>query len=336
MSYPTVSVVVPVYKGAETIGRCLESIYAQTYPGISEVIVVDDGSPDNVAEVVARDYPQVTLLRQANAGVSAARNRGASVAKGEYIAFLDADDAWLPEKISRQVQVLEKHPEFALLLTRSQWLEADGTPIDLPSSRADIEEIIELRPEYWICGPYMEQTGIYVHPSGWLLRRTVFEQLGGFDTTFAVAEDWQFTLRALRQGFRIAALGDRLFIYTRSPDSLWHSFDRRNLAADKRQWWATLQTMRDPQVMDVAAWEEATFAALPVSARRMFYQGYLRTSAWLLRLAMQRQVPLARRCRLFPHWCRSAFPSLLPLHPRQWRRVLHWLIAATGKSGPAQ
>jgi len=102
---PTVSVVIPVYNGERLIAETLRSVLAQTLP-VHEILVIDDGSTDRTAEVVASFAPRVTLVRQANAGESTARNDGIARATGEWIAFVDADDLWKPEKLERQMAAL--------------------------------------------------------------------------------------------------------------------------------------------------------------------------------------------------------------------------------------
>ena len=95
---PSVSAVIPAYNAGDTIERALNSVYAQTYENTIEVIVVDDGSTDETAQIVRDRFPDVILIQQRNAGAAAARNSGVSAASGEWIAFLDADDEWLPEE----------------------------------------------------------------------------------------------------------------------------------------------------------------------------------------------------------------------------------------------
>src|SRR3954469_12256948 len=103
---PEVSVVIPAYNAAQTVGAAVDSVLAQTF-GDFELIVVDDGSRDDTAEVVrARKDPRVNCVRTENGGVSAARNRGLDLAAGSLVAFLDADDAWQPAKLERQHRIL--------------------------------------------------------------------------------------------------------------------------------------------------------------------------------------------------------------------------------------
>jgi glycosyltransferase involved in cell wall biosynthesis len=99
---PLISCIVPVFNGERYLGEALDSILAQTYRPL-EVVVVDDGSAEGAAAVVARYRDQIRPLFQPNAGQAAARNLGLSVARGEFVAFLDADDLWHPEKLARQM-----------------------------------------------------------------------------------------------------------------------------------------------------------------------------------------------------------------------------------------
>src|SRR5579863_7730993 len=117
MSGPTVSVVIPAYKAAHTIGRALDSLLAQTRPA-DEILIIDDGSPDDIAGAVAPYGDRVTLLRKPNSGAASARNAGLDRVRGEWVAFLDADDYWEPHKLERQLDVLRWHPEVGVIAGR--------------------------------------------------------------------------------------------------------------------------------------------------------------------------------------------------------------------------
>ena len=123
---PSVTVLIPAFNAAATIRRALDSVLAQTY-GDYEIIVIDDASSDATAEIVATQYTdQVRLLRlPRNLGESGAMNTGIAVAKGRWIAFLDADDEWLPEKLVRQIAVMESNPNAVLAC--SGWRIFDET-----------------------------------------------------------------------------------------------------------------------------------------------------------------------------------------------------------------
>ena len=109
MSAPTFSVIIPAYNSAGTVGRAIESVLAQTFP-VLELIVVDDGSTDETARIVARFGNRLTYRYQTNAGVSAARNSGASIARSDWLAFLDADDWYYPERLRWHADWIERDP----------------------------------------------------------------------------------------------------------------------------------------------------------------------------------------------------------------------------------
>src|SRR5208337_1705827 len=111
-----VSVVIPVYNGAATISCALASVFAQSYSDY-EVVVLDDGSTDDTASVLAGYGDRIRVISQRNRGLSAARNAGVRASGGEYVAFLDDDDEWMPEKLARSAAVLDQDPNCALVYT---------------------------------------------------------------------------------------------------------------------------------------------------------------------------------------------------------------------------
>ena len=121
---PKISAIIPTYNNAEFLQEAIESVLAQTYKDI-EIIVVDDGSTDNTEDVVKNYAGKLTYIRQENAGPAKARNTGILQAKGEYIAFLDADDSWLPNKTEEQLKVLEDNPNSALVYSKAIFFDSD-------------------------------------------------------------------------------------------------------------------------------------------------------------------------------------------------------------------
>src|SRR5690242_13247080 len=109
-----VSVIIPTYNGTAFLRETIDSALAQTYPAV-EVIVVDDGSTDDTAAVIAEYGDRIKGIAQANSGTSAARNTGIRASSGDYIAFLDHDDLWAPIKLARQMRVLRDHPELGMV-----------------------------------------------------------------------------------------------------------------------------------------------------------------------------------------------------------------------------
>lgn len=132
---PLVSVITASYNMGKYVGLAVDSVLAQDYPAL-EIIVVDDGSTDDTSAVLAkyRDDPRVNLIRQENAGQTVAKNRGVQSARGEYIAFCDADNLWLPNKLSRQMEFFNDHGNLAVVYGDISLIDADGRP--LPTTQA--------------------------------------------------------------------------------------------------------------------------------------------------------------------------------------------------------
>lgn len=169
---PRVSVVISAYNAADTIAQALESAFAQSFKDY-EVIVVDDGSTDALDAAIAPYLDRVVLIRQRNRGISAAKNAGAAAASGKYLAFLDADDIWMPERLARTVAVLDADPRYVLVSAGAITIDKDGTP----SIEYSIERAASVTPG--LTDIVSGQTEIRV--SSILIRREVFERVGGFD-----------------------------------------------------------------------------------------------------------------------------------------------------------
>ncbi len=150
--------------------------------------MVDDGSTDDTATWLAQRYgDRIVYLHQVNAGVSAARNRGLALARGRYLALLDSDDEWLPEKTAQQIAFLESHPEIGLVLCHVHRMNPDGSQIDVFDRRRQIPED----------GPALRWVlrDPALAPLSVLMRREVYETVGGFDESLRTAEDLDFHLR---------------------------------------------------------------------------------------------------------------------------------------------
>ncbi|HWP47775.1 MAG TPA: glycosyltransferase family A protein [Candidatus Limnocylindrales bacterium] len=198
MTAPLVSVVVPIYNSARYLGEAIESVLAQTYRPI-EIIVVDDGSTDESARV-AQWYP-VRYYRQPHSGPGAARNRGIMEAHGEFLAFLDADDVWMPEKLEVQVGYLIEHPDVQYTTTRIEFFLEPGCPFPATLLR---QEILE---GDW--SVRLIQTLV--------ARRQVFNHVGIFDPQMSTAEDVDWFARANDLGTPMAVI-DRVLLLKRIHD----------------------------------------------------------------------------------------------------------------------
>lgn len=179
VSSPRVSVIVPVYNGAAYLSHALQSALAQTFTAC-EVIVVDDGSTDDsgrIAEAFAARAPtQVRVIHQANGGLCAARNAALAVARGEFLALLDADDLWLPHHLSASVAALDAHADVGLVHANIDWVDEAGTPVRRlegrwPASIADPWLAVFLRQQHVSC-----PTAVF--------RRSLVERVGDFDMQF--------------------------------------------------------------------------------------------------------------------------------------------------------
>lgn len=175
-----VSVVIATHNQSRYLGYTIESVLGQTYRTI-EVIVVDDGSTDATPEIAARFGERIRYVRQANTERGAARNHGLKLASGEYIAFLDSDDIWLPSKLEKEVRFLERHPEVGLVYSDRDLIDADGRYIG--TARA---------PNYngWVTARILKDNFIGLSVN--LMRRDLMVAAGGFpeDRLIAGSEDW--------------------------------------------------------------------------------------------------------------------------------------------------
>jgi glycosyltransferase involved in cell wall biosynthesis len=186
MAKITVTAVIPTYNCAHLLGRAIESVLAQTRP-LNELIVVDDGSKDETQEVVAGFGKDVRYIFQENRGVAAARNRGVAEAKSEWIAFLDSDDEWLPQKIELQEVVARCHLESVLIYS-SYYIQTG--PGNRRLGRVPTSDRI------W---PLLRVQNPLATPTV-LLRRDLFLDLGGFDAKLHRCEDWDLWVRARLSG----------------------------------------------------------------------------------------------------------------------------------------
>lgn len=185
----SISVVIPLYNKRDEVGATLRSVLAQTLPPV-EVIVVDDGSTDGGAEVVRTvGGPSVRLLSQSNAGVSAARNRGAVQAQGAYVAFLDADDRWEPGFLAEIAAMIRKFPGCGIYSTAFWVVGREGRfPAPCPDRRGVVGNF------------FRDSAHRYISiPSASVVPRRVFEQTGGFPVGMKIGEDLYLWVKIARR-----------------------------------------------------------------------------------------------------------------------------------------
>lgn len=180
-----VSAITPTHDRARYLPACIESVLAQDFPGLEHVIV-DDGSTDGTEEAVRPYLDRVRYVRQENAGPSAARNRALSLARGEYVAFIDSDDAWRPGRLARQIPMLDANPRAGLLYAAIDYVDADGNPSPVRRSRRGTPSGRIL--------PVLVRHNV-METSTVVARRALVEEAGGFDPRFRWNEDLDLWLR---------------------------------------------------------------------------------------------------------------------------------------------
>jgi glycosyltransferase involved in cell wall biosynthesis len=255
---PLVSVVIPSYNSAATLPATLDSVLAQTYPRI-ETIVVDDGSLDTTAEVLARYAPHVRVIRQANGGLASARNAGCTAASGRFIALLDADDLCEPERIGAQVAFMAARPDVVLCGTEFGSFDAAGPQAERfarqyysrlgkaakgPASFFPEEAQVDIA--RWMPRPsdvavpvpvhvgdvYRDLVlGNFIHPPTVMFSRTLLETIGLFDESIRNCCDWEWLVRAARTG-KFAFIDRPLLRYRLSATQMSGARHKLQLYAD--------------------------------------------------------------------------------------------------------
>lgn len=196
-----ISIIIPLYNAKETIKSTIESIITQTYPKAVEIIVVNDGSSDRgekiVEEMIANNQTNrvIKLINKPNSGVSSARNRGIKEASGEWIALLDSDDIWLPEKLQKQIDEIEKNPEIKFIGTNRN---GEVYPF-FGKNKYNLYTINakEMLLKWWPSTPTV------------MFKKSVFIEVGGYNEELKGAEDGEFWLRCA-QRFDIYVLNEFL------------------------------------------------------------------------------------------------------------------------------
>lgn len=222
-SVPTISVVIPCYNAERYIVATIESVLAQQRPGL-EIIVVDDGSSDRSVELVRAAFPQVRVAQQANQGVAAARNHGIALAGGDWIAFVDADDIWLPGKLAAQLAQLAANPECRMNYCAWQVWPSDA-PRPAPAYLAELAQRAGEHARWdgasgWVYPELLLDCVVWT--STVLAHRSLLDEIGGFDATLRLGEDYDLWLRASRVT-PILRVARPYALYRIHPASITHS-----------------------------------------------------------------------------------------------------------------
>lgn len=198
---PNVSVIIPAYNQGHYLGEAVRSVLDQTYQDF-EIIIVDDGSTDNTADV-AKSFsdPRVRYFHQKNGGLSAARNTGIRNATGEYITYLDSDDLFLPEKFSLLVTKLESEPELGFVAGQAILIDENGQSLDLIFDKQIPRDPAQLL----LHNP--------LHVGSVMVRREWQARVGFFDETLRSYEDWDMWLRLARAGCKMGWVDQPVSLY---------------------------------------------------------------------------------------------------------------------------
>jgi glycosyltransferase involved in cell wall biosynthesis len=207
-----ISVVIPTYNYGTYLSRAIESVLAQTHP-VHEIIVVDDGSTDDTRATAARFGERIRYIFQENRGLSAARNTGIRAATGEWVAFLDADDWWLPEKIQLQVAAADRDPQTGLVYTAAWTQTPDGAAGLVPATPPA---------RIW---PKLRYSNCVSNGSSAMVRRDALLAEGGFDELLTACEDWDMWVRLARK-YRFAVVEAPVTMIAVWPQSMSSNHER--------------------------------------------------------------------------------------------------------------
>ena len=206
---PSFSVIIAAYQAAATIGEAVDSALSQTLPPV-EVIVCDDGSTDDLEAALAQYRERITVLRQENRGAAAARNAASRAARGDFVAILDADDVYMPERLEALGALAAARPDLDILSTDT-YFEVEGELAGRFNDQRHPFAIADQRTEI------LRRCFILYNAA---VRRERLLELGGFDETLAQAEDWELWIRLILAGSRAGTVDEPLARYRMTPDSL--------------------------------------------------------------------------------------------------------------------
>ena len=260
---PSVTAIIPTYNYGHFVCEAVDSVLAQDYPEM-ECVVVNDGSTDDTMERLQPYEDRITIIDQENRGLCGARNAGIRAAKGDYVAFLDSDDQWMPHKISRQMEyMLENGFEASATIGPEGSIPPEG-PLDFA--------------DCCFYGPGFGSTGV--------VKKSLFDEVGMFDEELRSVEDREMMLRIARTGRRIGLLYEDLAIIRKHPDNMSNSAERME---------KNFQTVIDK----VFSWPEArTRYALRARAQSFVYED----ATWTYFCQGQRLKALDRMLRAMALW----------------------------------
>jgi glycosyltransferase involved in cell wall biosynthesis len=277
---PTVSVVIPAYNAAWCIQKALDSVLAQSFRDF-ELLVVDDGSTDDTKAVLAAYSDAIRIVRKPNGGLSSARNAGIREARAALVAFLDADDWWLPDKLSRQVALMHQRPDLGFTSCAALVQDPEGRLINVwADAKWEGSFLVHL---------FGSNAGVAGSGSAVIARRTLLEQSGGFDESLRSLEDIDMWMR-LAAVTDYACIDEPLAVILKRPGSM-----SRNLNVMRA---ATVRVMRKnrhllPDTLQEGYWRASCAGAVTDYAKAAWREGdRWRALAWTIEALLRS--PLGR------------------------------------------
>lgn len=221
------SVIIPLYNKAPYVRKALESVIAQTFRDF-ELIIVDDGSTDGSVDIV-RDFIRtlngangendgrvnIHVLSQQNAGVAAARNRGVRESEGEYVCFLDADDWWEPNFLEEMDKLIKEYPDAGLYGCDYYYVKNGRKKIYPKNAKGYID----------YCKVYTDCKAMPIHPNGAIIPRKVFDEVGGFDPSIKMGEDFILFMQIVFK-HKVAFLNKQLVTFNQDADPKWRAITK--------------------------------------------------------------------------------------------------------------
>jgi glycosyltransferase involved in cell wall biosynthesis len=239
---PKVSVIIPTYHRAFIVRQSIDSVLQQTYRDY-EIIVVDDGSTDDTREVLKSYGDKIRYDYKANGGISSARNRGLEIAGGDYVAFLDSDDFWKPEKLQKQMTFFEANPEYGMVATRCL-----TNTVDRNFTTVSINKRRRYGKSGWVYKDLFYRN--FIRTSSVVVRRECFDQLGVFDESLPRCEEIDMWLRIAKK-YPIGFINDILTVYTRRPIEI-----RQDSIKGRKNWIRVLEKNYDQDLIPRAMYNK--------------------------------------------------------------------------------
>lgn len=242
---PFISVIIPTYNRKDIILDAIQSVLSQTFKDF-ELIVVDDGSIDGTVEYLTSLQMPITIISKENGGVSSARNKGIEIARGDYIAFLDSDDVWLPEKLAQQVVYISSHPNTALVYT-DEYIEVNGEVQS--QTRFERANIGEEGKNNLLLSAFVQHTPI--HTSAVMIKRSVLDEVGYFNESLKIHEDselWNRVSKKYKFGFIDIPLAT--FRYTDGVDHLMKDSKKQFAIEEGKKYLTLYEKMHQDDMTD--------------------------------------------------------------------------------------